>query len=232
MPTDPAAAIARARRAIADYDRHRVRQTRTLRDLCDLTIDWLEGRTTRQPANYNGPVDVDDAPYLREALVACNRAGFLTYNSQCGHNGRPGSPGQSPLAESWWMQLACVDGYADDATLEWICAFTDVHGFGLIAHPCKTAWWRRARPGVTVTWTEHQGRDGRITTVPRTRFGRQAGRATIAGEFYPDCHPAAIDTLCNSWQIVIYDAEPGPNTLWPLLNEAVNDLFWRQVNGG
>lgn len=192
---------------LLDADKPAWAAARTLHDLCELTAQWLEGRIQSQPG-YFGPVDVDEAPYLREALIALNRAGFLTYGSQEGYEP---SHGPAPAGGEWY-QLASVTGFAARDTVDWLTRALDGTPYEVFAHPCKTSrWWRRALPGVTVTWW-----DGRR----HTRFGHQMGEATIAG-CYSGCSDAAVDVVCAALQVTIYDSTPGPNDLWPTLAAAV-----------
>ncbi len=181
-------------------------QARTLEDLCELTGAWLSGRLDSQPG-YHGTVDVDDAPDLRDALIALNRVGFLTNTSQDGFDGT-GYDG------AHWVQVAAVSGFADVHTVEWLwdVMANSGHRFNVVTVRCKTSpWWRRPVPGIGVTW-----RDGRTTCA----FGRQASRNVIAGELYDGCSDAAIDALCAAYQVTVYDWTPGFNEMWPILLRA------------
>lgn len=167
----------------------------TMNDLCDLTIDWLEGRIQSQPGYY-GPVDVDedDAPGLTAALVALNRAGFLTYNSQAGHDG-PGYDGYR------WMQRAAVDGFTTSATVDQLVqALTgspfvvDIGGV------------------VPVTW----GAGCRLLTS----FGGHPSAREV--EFlYRGCGEPAVAEVRNAVHVVLHDPQVGRNDLWPVLTDAV-----------
>ncbi|MBL8776737.1 MAG: hypothetical protein JNK12_12415 [Acidimicrobiales bacterium] len=80
---------------------------RSLADVGELTARWLEGRILAHPGCWlSGPDDETGA--LAPVLAACNRAGFVTTNSQ------PGGPGQRPyltglapaeIAERVWAAL-------------------------------------------------------------------------------------------------------------------------------
>lgn len=178
-------------------DRPRWAAARTLTDLCDLTALWLEGRIDSQP-HYYGRVDVDEgeASGLTQALVALNRAGFLTYQSQAGYDG-PGYDGAN------WMQLAAVIGYADLATVEILrAALPDWYQF--VVHTGLRRRFQRSRPGAWVTY-----RDG----SPYTGFAWQTTRRQIAFE-WDGCHRDAIRAIESACTIAIYDPTPGPNDLW------------------
>lgn len=181
---------------------------RTLPDLCELTAQWLEGRIASQPGYY-GPVDVDeeDAPGLTDTLAALNRAGFLTYNSQAGFYG-------AGFDSARWRLHASVSGFATPATLRWIEKALSATATGLLVYTCRDV--KRPGPGFPVT-----RRNGR----PHTVFGAQYGRSVI-GEIYADCSDEAIDEVCRTMHVTVYDPMPGRNTMWePLRHAAV-------VNGG
>jgi len=80
----------------------------SLPDLGGLTVRWLNGDLKSSPAYY-GQVDVDEdlAPGLTDALIALNRAGFVTDQSQ-GACDDPDLYAAAPW-EAWVM------GFADDA---------------------------------------------------------------------------------------------------------------------
>jgi hypothetical protein len=139
------------------------------------------------------------APGLTDALVALNRAGVLTKNSQAGEDG-PGFDG------ALWVQFAAVDGLADDATVGWLADAIAWTGLQLAVN----RW-------VDVTFREGQ---------PCTRFGGEWTRAMrkhIRDDWtgYGICQPEAVAELAASNWVVVYDPEPGRNDrLWPLLTAA------------
>lgn len=173
-------------------DRKRWEQARTLDDLGELTALWLEGRIDSQPG-YFGRVDVDedDAPGLTAALVACNRAGYVTESSQAGHAGYVG------VGAATFTQLAAVDGFASPETARRMQI--GLRRYTVVAAPV------RRRPGrrTAVTWCE----DG-----PFTFFG---GMPAEAVEFQFDgCSREALAAVRRAWQVTVVDPEPGRNTLW------------------
>lgn len=185
-------------------------EARTLEDLGRLTAMWLRGEIRSQPGYY-GEVDVDedDAPGLTDALVACNLAGFVTRNSQAGHDG-PGSGGQ---AEHWWTQLAAVDGYADDDTLAWLIAEVMRPGRYEVRAWKASGWrlpgWGRDEDHVVVTRCEGQAMTG---------FGRHS-RSDVEFEFDGVGDESVAEALA-AWQVTVFDPEPGRNDLWDVLREA------------
>lgn len=80
------------------------RDTRTIADLGQTMALWLEGRIPSWPG-YDGPFgqeEPDGARHLVPTLIALNRAGFVTTNSQ------PGT------ADRFGRQRACVEGVIHD----------------------------------------------------------------------------------------------------------------------
>mgnify|MGYP001560389005 FL=1 len=170
----------------------------TIDDLADLTARWLAGDIASQPSYY-GPVDVDedDAAGLTETLIALNRAGYLTNNSQAGCD--------VIGARGWqWEQSAAVTGFAGDDTYRWLCNVIAGTRFEILAGRCQ-----RRGPRVTVTFT-----DGR----PYTEFGVD-GPGDVRF-LYGGCDDAAVDALVAAWQVTVYDPEIGSNDLWAHLHDA------------
>jgi hypothetical protein len=82
-------AVARALTGMTAEDRARWSAAESMADVGELTAQWLEGKVATQPG-YGGPVDTDEdlAPGMTATLVATNRAGFVTYQSQAGADGQ------------------------------------------------------------------------------------------------------------------------------------------------
>jgi hypothetical protein len=162
-------------------------------ELCALTVAWLTGQIAWQPG-YAGPVDVDEhlAPGLTAGLVACNRAGFLTRQSQAGLDGYSAGGVRC-------QQVAWVSGFADG----WLAGYLlDVGAAaGLEVH----VWGRESVPRVvTVENLQPATVDGPMSrrTVRRSLAG--AGRRAVA------------EVLAGA-QISVVDPVPGRNTLWAWL---------------
>ena len=179
--------------------------TRTLNDLADLTAAWLNGHIASQPGYY-GPVDVDedDAPGLTAALIACNRARYLTDNSQAGYVG-VGADGRQ------WVQHAAVTGFANPDSLGWLRAAVDAAGLHMIERPVVTSRRQNTRAGVDVTF-----RDGR----PVTGFGDQLDRGHIENVLYRGCGREAVGEVCAAVQVTVWDPTPGRNGMWRVLHVA------------
>ncbi len=186
----------------------------TLEDLCTLTAQWLAGTIATQPGYY-GPVDVDPAPDLREALIALNEAGFLTNSSQEGCV-EPSADG------SVLYQVAAVTGFASAATTAWLEEVIDETPFTLFVNDCARSPWHRRSAGEVVTWRSENA-DGTSPGEDYTWFGGQLGRSTIAGELYDGCSRAAIDAVCAARQVTIFAAEPPGNELWKHLLDVATD---------
>lgn len=182
-----------SRRPILPSERRYWADTHHLHDVAERTAQWLEGTLKSQPG-YFGPCDVDedDVPGLTDVLIACNRGGFLTRNSQAGFDGT-GYDG------AHWEQLAAVTGYAHELGLDRLRRLDG--RYGLIAH--EGVGRRRHRgKGVVVTWA------GRL---PFTEFGAQYDGV---GFEFDGCGPDAVADLERAFQVTVYDPTPGRNSLW------------------
>lgn len=194
-------------RPLARGDRNAWASAQTLADLGELTALWLEGRIRQQPG-YAGPVDVDedDAPGLTAALIACNRAGYVTSGSQAGFDGHDDDG-------TYWVQYAAVTGYADDPTLQRLIGC-------LSGSPFEVCAWAAAQRRPLFGWGRDEDcchvtyRDG----IPVTGFGRHSV-ADVAG-IYAGSGDAAVDAAVAAWQVTVYDPEPGRNDLWQVLSQA------------
>lgn len=175
---------------------------RNLPDLADLTARWLTGDVRSQPG-YDGPCDIDEAPGLREALVACNRAGYLTRNSQEGHDG-PGWDG------AHYHQLAAVYGFAHRSVMGrinlalWETRF-EVHGWPVQPGEAAFSQWDQ----IVITFRNGEP----CTIVP-------GGEPDLDMEF-EGCDPAAVADVMAAWHVVVVDPEAGQNDLWPALAAAL-----------
>ncbi len=190
---------------ILHADRPHWAATRNLEDLCARTVDWLEGRIQSQPGYY-GPVDVDEdtAPGLTAALTACNRAGFLTADSQAGTI----APGYD---RAGWVLHAAVTGYTSPAVWARIeAAVAGSRRFGAFAYPAHAGRGRR-RQGVPVTF--RQGR-------PVATYGRPLTASEVAF-LYEGCGSAAVAEVVGALQVTVWDTEPGVNDLWGFLSSVL-----------
>ena len=83
------------------HDRKAWKAARTLDDLGELVVRWLN-REIRETPSYKGPVEAETLPIIAE-LTVMNRGGFITENSQYGDD--------CPWGNAW------VDGFATDQVL-------------------------------------------------------------------------------------------------------------------
>jgi hypothetical protein len=180
---------------MSQQDEARWLGARTLADLGELTAEWLEGRVKAQPRYFGGP-DPGTKP-LAPVLAACNRAGFVTDDSQ------PGEP-----RDEYEPQRAAVCGYMATEALSRLCRYLAGTGLAVVAHA----------PVCQIT-----SDDGAIVITPSdgecyTRAGGPTSAATLRSEYAGELHPDAIEALCGAWQVSIVDLEWGRNdVLWPAL---------------
>lgn len=168
---------------------------RTLQDLCDLTAAWLRGDIAEQPG-YEGPVDIDDEFALLPALLAANRTGFLTRNSQAGH------------ADGSVAAHAAVDGWATRETVYALWAALRGQGFEVLAAEPREPL---GEYGVEVTF------DG---DVPVTWFGGRLPADEVAWQL-EGCGAESVRWVVETaLSVVVWDPMPGRNTLWAALSEA------------
>jgi hypothetical protein len=186
----------RERGAWADAD--------SLADLCGLMVRWLDGELGGTPSYYSAvDVDEDDAPGLTDALRALNRAGFLTTSSQAGYDG-------PSYEDRHCTQVAVVDGYATPALVADLRA--RLFGTPYVIQEFASRWseWGSKVP---VTWVDDE---------PCTNFGGGIGRRQIRRMWGGYVGDGAVTDLCSALQVVIYDPEPGRNTLWADLAVALS----------
>jgi hypothetical protein len=183
-------------------DRELWGNAQTLRELGELTAQWLEGDIESQVgyAPYVGPSD--ETQDLIPTLAALNRAGYLTIGSQPGTEGGDG--------QTSWMQEASVQGFADDATLARIraaCEDTDlvVRAYRTPRH--KWPFRGRLDKGGPLAYHACGGNQMGLSNVQRCLNG--------VGD------DAFVDVL-NSWQVAVIDPVWTRNDLlWPTLTAAV-----------
>lgn len=173
----------------------------SLAGLREITLDWLAGRAPRTPWCL-GPCDVDQAPGLHGALVALNRAGVFTDDSQEGHDG-PGFDGAR------WTQVACVQGMCAPRVAAVLVEAAEAAGFaGAVMGPDFE---------LAVTW-----REGEECT-----WARGATASERAEELVPELYgpPASlVIEIAGAAQLVLWDPEPGRNTLWAWLGDVAVPL--------
>jgi hypothetical protein len=187
--------------SLLEEDRPQWEAARTLPELAALTVRWLTGEIRSQPGYY-GPVDVDepDAPGLTAALIACNRAGFLTNDSQAGYDG-------SGYDDALWTQLAAVTGFLHPSPAAQLAALVAADGRFRIQHTGEPEHIPvTCRDGVAGTW-----------------YGGETPAYVIA-DLYEGCGPDAINDVIASATVTVWDPIAGRNDLWEFLSTAAVHL--------
>ncbi len=179
-------------------DRRRWAAARTLPELADLMALWAEGDLSMWPGH---PAEADEETTdLVPTLAAANRGGFLTDQSQPGHDGT----GFDGLR---WQQRAVVSGLVtDEELLTRIRQASEAAGLlVLISHP-------RLLP---------QGRGAACTLrggQPYTHFGEYMP-PRILRHIWSGISQQASAAVVDAWQVCLIDPDIGRNDrLWPLLD--------------
>ena len=146
-----------------------------------------------------GPPD-SGTTSLIPALAACNRAGFVTHQSQPG----------TPRDEHGSAQRASVSGYADSKTFaRLMAAVADTDLIITAGRAIGDGNERDFGPffAITLDYGEEFTWDGHASS-----------RRILDDSYGWVCHPAAVETLYDAWQVTLIDPEWGRNDiLWPTL---------------
>lgn len=185
-------------------DRRAWRSARTVADLGRLMAHWLAGDLASRPGYQprHGP-DPETADLL-PLLVAANRAGYLTTNSQ------PGSAG-----DGWdgarWEQRAAVSGLVDAADQQLLDRLTETAermGVDFILHTTLDA----PGSGSAVVTT----RNGQ----PVTAFGGTLGIRDLE-LMWRGCDSQALAAVSGAVQVTLIDPDVGPSTrVWDAVDRA------------
>ena len=177
----------------------RLRAACTLAEVGDLVAGVLESRRGEHP----------QAAVPVPALVAANRAGFVTTGWQAG--------GGAPVeVDGWiWTRLAAVTGLCSEATARSLCDYLG-GATGVLCDTIAPPGSRRSRPGgsfaqgVWATWCENP--DTREKRTPMV-FGAPASRRALRSMFGGSA--AAVE---GAWQCTFFAAGWDRNDrLWPFL---------------
>jgi hypothetical protein len=170
------------------------RGARTLADLGELTARWLEGTIGSVPCTMPGYGPDEETRPLVSVLAAANRAGFVTNFSQPGEN------------DSGWVQRAAVYGFASPATFRAITAAAADADLIITGARADAADW-----GTRLVVTIDNGQE-------TTWVGDAWPREEIQGSYGDCCDPAAVEALCQAWQVTLIDPQWGPSDhLWAVL---------------
>lgn len=184
---------------MSDEDEAAWGSARTLGDLGELTVQWLEGKLGQTP-DCPAPHDEETRP-LVPVLAAANRAGYMTDCSQPAEAPVTGYDGRT------WEQRAAVSGFATDRVLDRIRQAVNRAGLLLIARKAGQLQVSY-RDAIPVTCADEE---------PVTWFGAISNRDEVTRR-YDICHPDAIKALGEAWQVSIVDLEWGRNdAFWPAL---------------
>lgn len=205
-------------RRMSRRDRRAWRAPVDLDGLGEVTAQWLEGRIESHPNGHYGGPDEETAE-IRDALIALNRAGFVTDCSQ---------PGQTPDSEGdgedWW-QRAAVQGFA---TPEFAAGVDEVEA----THPDLIVVRHQGAPSRWFPTLQDLLGWGREGSVPCTRWNGRLHTAfgcrmyaSDIGLCFDPVSDEAHDALCSAVQLTVIDSEWGrKNYLWDAL---VPLAWWR-----
>lgn len=179
-------------------DRRRWKAARTFTDLCQLMAQWAEGHIRTWPGHDGSPDP--ETTHLTATLAACNRAGYLTTQSQPGLAG----PGFDGLL---WEQRAAVEGHiADPHLLARLRDAANAADLMVIVHGKREA----TGPEEGVTVTRRGGRD-------YTGCGMRLDRRTLSAQ-WPGIRRDAYREIRAAWQVTIIDPDWGrDDRLWVVL---------------
>ncbi len=169
---------------------------RSLADIGRLTALFLDEHLGQAPS-YGGLPGREIASLIA-ALIACNRAGFVTGNSQPG----------VPIDAYGSGQRAWVSGFASSDVLAQLRAAAT--GRGLMITIARAG---EDNPGPFITVTLDYGEE-------LTWAGGGQSRSELEDHYGRLCHPDAVRAFCDAWQVNIIDPEWGRNdVLWPALEK-------------
>lgn len=188
-------------------------QASSLTELGELTARWLTGELGQTPT-YDGPPDPEtlQTPGVVPALVAANRAGLLTTQSQPGDHAPPGSCGAA------LRQRAALEALAEEATVDRLDRAIGGTSLWMVTHRWPRRRWTRlcrlcVRPVTTVA--------GNVVTG----FGYQLPRSELS--WWPG---ASRDAVADAVQVTVFDPVWDRNAvLWPALHRFADDIACQTV---
>lgn len=186
------------------HDRRAWRTATTLADLGHLTARWLEGDLKSRPGYQPRYGPDDETRDLIPTLATCNRAGFLTDQSQPGYDGT-GYDGAR------WQQRAAVQGYINNRDLlERIQGAAVNAGLIVLIHTSGDGdGWR------TSSYVPATVREG----MPLTSFGGQLTERDIQLSWL-GTSSQAIMAATDAHQVALIDPDFNrDDRLWPLLDQ-------------
>lgn len=216
-----------------------------------LGAEWLEGHLRCQPGyNMGQPCRPDpETEELIPTLVALNRAGFVTDNSQ------PGIDGDSCSHGDVWRQRAFVDGWCTEATARALLAlFAEDDKVLVEAIPvCDMTSWKRllccdyhGPLGPVFNRAAERGHALALTQArrPHSEAGESdwdtgtARRGSMSRDMlylrWDGVDEEMFKQLARGWFVFVADTEWGNNDrIWPALRQfAETTLVQRRKLGG
>jgi len=195
-------------------DRREWEQACTLAELGELTARWLEGDIASQPGCMSNLGPDSETTELIPTLAACNRAGYVTVDSQPGEAPGLGYDGRL------WSQRAAVSGFADDATAARILAAVEDTGqLVIIAHDTPPRRWWCSRPWRLPSM-------GMAVTASGDRVSTELGGRMSLGDL-EDCFAElgqdGFAAVHDALQVTVIDPVWGRNNvLWSVLDDVVD----------
>ncbi len=174
------------------------RNATTLAEVGELMARWLEGDISYRPGYGGAGADLE-TELLATFLAACNRAGFVTENSQ---------PGE-PITEGFG-QRAWVEGFGAKETARRIFEVALPTDLIVICSPPGTG------SDIEICITIDEGEMfTRTSGATPTEYVAQSWEGSVSDE--------ALVEICDAWQICLVDAEWGRNSLlWTTIAAALN----------
>ena len=171
-------------------DRRAWADARTVADLGQLMARWLEGDLKSWPGNAPGYGPDDETRPLLPSLVAANRAGYVTTNSQPGLDG-------AGFDGARWRQRAAVDGFVTDPDmLRKLQRAAQKHGL---------------RVSTSGQWTVVTER----ASEPVTAFGQRVDDRVLRS-VWPGIHRSAYRAVADAQQVTVLHPVWGPSGTTPL----------------
>lgn len=184
--------------------RGRWRDAQSLRDLGDLTADWLEGKVLSHPICWPRRGPDAETQALTPVLARANRAGLVTDASQPGVAGETGPSGET------WRQRAAVQGWmAPEQACDLECAALS-EGFRVVRHTTL----RRRLDSPSSEWIDVTMKGDDVVTG----FGQQPYVHDLR-HWLSRCGRGAIEGLLGAHLVAVASSEYGhDDRVWDLLD--------------
>lgn len=185
---------------VTERDRQLWASATSLRDVAELTAQWLEGTVSSQPGYRENWGPAEETIPIIEPLCAANRAGFLTDQSQPGFAPTWGNYGEK------WAQRAAVSGFIHRSPLLKTIK-KEARRAGLIVLVRRPGWTRKI-PRRTIVATTHDERPCTWWHIYENGYLDD-----------PLCPPQAAKDIDAAHHVVLVDPRfESTNTLWDILS--------------